>query len=183
MRSLKDIKTSYEITEEDSVSMKKVSEVILKFKEEFAKDTQRYILTKVRNNEVFSDINMEKHLQMLGVWYEKFLIPKLSSYLSIFSYIRNWMHEKVFQNVNNDVERKNMLLTLHKFMDIEMSLISSFYTEFEIGKYTKDFSLRGFLINYSEKFSLFMHFLLVAFLIILTLGAVYALGSDLVLNF
>ena len=205
MRYFRDIQTSYEVTEKDTFNMKKVSDVVLKFKDEFSADVQRYIFSKIKSEDIFDEQTIEKHLVMIGLWYEKFLEPELSadyvnftkktvnnhismgidhaSYLSIFSYIRNWFHEKIFQNVANDVERKDMLLTFHKFMDIEMSLISSFYTEIEIGKYTKDFSLRGMLILYSEKFSLFMHFILVVFLIVLTLGAVYSLGSDIVLNF
>lgn len=205
MRYFRDIQTSYEITEKDTFNMKKVSDTILRFKGEFSADTQNYIFSKIKTEDVFDEQTTEKHHAMIGLWYEKFLSPELSAeyinftkkaveshmamgidhatYLSIFSYIRNWIHEKIFQNVENDVERKNMLLTFHKFMDIEMSLIGSFYTETEIGKYTKDFSLRGMLITYSEKFSLLMHFILVAFLIFLTLGAVYALGTDIILNF
>lgn len=205
MRYFKDIQNSYEITGKDTLNMKKVSDNILRFKDEFSKDVQKYILVRIKSEDTFDEQTEEKHLQMLKIWYEKFLQPELSTeyinftkkavefhmgisvdhatYLSIFSYIRNWIHEKIFQNLDNDVERKDVLLTFHKFMDIEMSLISSFYTETEIGKYTRDFSLRGLLIVYSEKFSLFMHFLLVAFLILLTLGAVYALGSDIILNF
>lgn len=197
---LKEIKNIYEVTEKDRENFKIVGSIMQKYANEFAQDIQRYILDKYGTNEFMSDTSTEKHIHMLELWYQKFFTGNIdddliafiknlvkshmdlsiesAKFMAVFSYIRKWLHEKIFRQIEADVLRKDILLSVHKFLDIQMNLINSFYTEFEIKKYTREFGLKNGLVRFSEKFLLFTHFILVFFLISITLSAIAILGID-----
>lgn len=200
MAYLREIKSAYEVSEKDNENFKIVGSIMQKYANEFAQDVQRYILDKYGTAEFLSDTSTDKHIHMLELWYQKFfsgnidddlisfirnlvkshmdLAIESTKFISVFSYIRKWIHEKIFRQIEADVLRKEILLSVHKFLDIQMNLINSFYTEFELKKYTREFGLKNSLVRFSEKFLLFTHFILVFFLISITLSAMAFLGID-----
>jgi uncharacterized membrane protein (DUF373 family) len=200
MSYIKDIRNSYNILDADLENILKISDKMLSYKDEFVSDIQLFIQGKLDLVELPSDYNITKYVQMLELWYTKFFKAEINNdfinytarmvatfneitidnqtFISIFSFIRTWIHEKIFQQIEYDIVRKNILLSFHKILDVQMSLINTAYTNIEVNKYTRAFSFKNKLISFSERFMLFGHFLLVIILIGLTFGAIVFLGLE-----
>ncbi|MBC7196602.1 MAG: phosphate-starvation-inducible PsiE family protein, partial [Deferribacterales bacterium] len=202
MAYIKDIRNTYNILDSDIENIKSVSEIMLNYSIEFATDIREYLIEKFGFQEQYEDTQLEKMSQLLEDWYKILFkgninndlinyttnmvkifheqIVDNSTFLSIFSFVRNWIHERIFQQIEKDVVRKNILLSVHKILDVQVSIINTAYTDIELRKYTKIFSLKNNLINFSERFMVFGHLILVSVLISLTLGAIVFLGVDII---
>jgi len=86
-------------------------------------------------------------------------------------WVRQWFHEKIFQNIQDDVKRKDILLTMHKLMDINKDIIFETYYTTEIKKYSIFRSIRDLIISVSERIEFITQIVVLTFLIILTLSA------------
>ncbi|MCA1928053.1 MAG: phosphate-starvation-inducible PsiE family protein, partial [Calditerrivibrio sp.] len=93
---------------------------------------------------------------------------------------RQWFHEKIFQNITDDIKRKDMLFAMHKLMDINKDIISDAYYSNEIKKYSMFKSLRDFVIAISERLEFIVQILILSFLIFLTLSAAIYFVFDIV---
>lgn len=98
---------------------------------------------------------------------------------AMISFARLWMHEKIFfQNLDDDFKRKSILLSLHKMLDINNELMVGAFYDKTVSKYSTVFSWRKTVVDFSERFSLLMHSILVAVLIGLTLMSVVIFAID-----
>ena len=191
----KQVKKDYNITEQDLQNIKELKPLMSKYKEEFAEFLSVTIKNVFGYPENINKKLIETHIEKIMLWYDKFFEGKLDNdYLSFlskigdthfkyripptkvagaFSYIRSWIHEKIFQNLDFDVKRKDILLSIHKFMDINQNIINSIYYEKEISKFSKVFSLKNITIGICERFSVLMHILLTTILVFLTIAATF----------
>lgn len=198
MRYSKKIFSDYNVTDEDLLNIKQLKGVMEKYSKEFIQMFGE-LLDGAYPEHVSKDI-VEGHGKKMKKWFEKFFAGSIDNdYIMMmsgigrahskhkidpdkvsgaFSFVRKWMHEKVFQNVEDDILRKSMLLSMHKLLDINNDLITSAYYEEEIKQYSKVFSFRNFMVSLSERFSTFMHIILAVILIIMTIGAVIMFGVD-----
>lgn len=198
MKYSKQIQSNYQVTENDISNIKMLNDVMDKYKKEFIDMFSKMLEGAYPEN---TPKNMlEGHMKKMKRWFEQFFSGNIDNdYItfmsgigiahskyhidpakvaSAFSFIRKWMHEKVFQNIDDDVQRKSMLLSMHKLLDINYDIISSSYYETEIEKYNKGFSLRNSIVGLSERFSTIMHTVLAMILIVMTLGAVFMFIKD-----
>jgi|GEM_PF-1064310 len=200
MKYYRNIVRNYDIKESELKDLGSIWEQMSKYKDEFSGDMITFVSDNFRLPETYSTEITDEYKTMLGKLYEKLLSGKFNNdYVSflmkfsefnlaysinqamvngLLSYSRSWMHEKIFQNISDDFQRKGILMTFHKMMDITGDVIVSTYYENIIKKYSKVFSLKNFIVDISERFSLFMHFILVAILIFLTIAATVFFGYD-----
>lgn len=87
------------------------------------------------------------------------------------NWTRQWFHEKIFQNVSDDIRRKELLFSMHKLMDINKDIISDAYYTTKIKKYSVFLSLRDFVISVSERIEFITQIIILSFLIFLTIAA------------
>lgn len=202
MQYIKDIKNLYNVLDSDIENIKNIKEIMLNYTSEFVVDIREYLYEKFGPEEQYDDTQINNMLQLIENWYKLFFSGNInndlinyttnmvksfykqiidnSTFLSIFSFVRNWTHEKIFQEIEKDVIRKNILLSVHKILDVQINIINSAYTDIEIRNYTKVFSLKNKLISFTERFMIFGHLILVSILIFLTLGTLIFLGVDII---
>jgi len=200
MPYIKDIKDAYDIFDSDIENIKSIKEIMLNYSSDFVSDIREYLYEKFGVQEQYDDTQLDKMTQLLENWYKLFFSGNINNdfinyttnmvksfhkqtidnsiFLSIFSFVRNWIHEKIFQQIEKDIIRKNILLSVHKILDVQISIVNTAYTDIEIRKYTNVFSLKNNLITFSERFMIFGHLILVSILISLTLGALVFLSVD-----
>ncbi|MEC9491259.1 phosphate-starvation-inducible PsiE family protein [Flexistipes sp.] len=200
MKYYRNIVRNYDVKESDLKELGSIWEQMSKYSDEFAADMSAFVVKNFKLPETYSTEITDEYKAMLGKLYERVLSGRFNndyvSFLikfsefnlaysinqemvnSLISYARSWIHEKIFQNIPDDFQRKGILMMFHKIMDITGDIIISTYYEDIIKKYSKVFSLKNFIVDISERFSLFMHFILVAILIFLTIAATIFFGYD-----
>jgi uncharacterized membrane protein (DUF373 family) len=196
----KQVKKDYNITEQDFKNIEELKPFMSKYKKEFAENLSNVIKTAFGYPDNINKEMIKTHKEKMEIWFDKFFEGRFDNdYISFlakigkthskhrippskvagaFSYIREWMHEKIFQNMDYDVKRKELLLSMHKFMDINQNVITSAYYEKEISKFSEVFSLRNITVGLSERFSMMMHILLATILVLLTLAATFFFAQE-----
>ena len=189
----KQVKKDYNISDQDLQNIKELKPFMSKYKKEFSEMVSSIIKDTFGYPDGINRKTIESHTVKMELWFDKFFEGKLDNdYMSFlskigethskykippdkvsgaFSIIRSWMHEKIFQNLDYDVKRKEILLSMHKLMDINQNVINTIYFEKEINKFSKVFSLKNMTVGLSERFSIMMHILLACILVLLTVSA------------
>lgn len=200
MKYYKNLQKSYDVTEDDLRNIASLKEIMEKHKEDFVRDVFESFTKKFRLPDSVYPVVLAKHREFLLTWYDRFFEARLNNaylaYLEKFgnlqkkyeidhewinammSYIRLWIHERIFQSMDDDVYRKNILLSVHKFMDINVDAVNYAFCENKIREYTSIFSIKNFVVSVSEKFSFLMHTLMVGILIIMTAAAAVLFGIE-----
>lgn len=200
MKYFKNLQKSYEVTEDDLRNIASMKDIMENHKEDFIRDVFENFSKKFRMPDNIYPVVLAKHREFLATWYDRFFEAKINNaylaYLekfgnlqikyeidyewinSMMSFIRLWMHEKIFQSLDDDVHRKNILLSVHKLMDINFDAINYAFCENKIKEYTSIFSVRNFIVSVSEKFSFLMHTFMVGMLILMTVAAAVLFGIE-----
>ena len=201
MKYLKEIEREYELTDRDRDNLKKISEKLFKYRDDFTKQFIEYLnnrVTREYSRKEFFE-NVEK---AINNWYSMLMNSNIDNdYIfklvnasrrhikfdisqdavnTMISYTRRYLHEKMFQNFSNDTERKDLLITLHKIIDINYDVLNRAYIEEKSREYNIEYKLRGFVVQMGEKFSFMMQVVLISILIVLTAIAAVAVGYDLI---
>ncbi|MCD8567482.1 MAG: phosphate-starvation-inducible PsiE family protein [Geovibrio sp.] len=202
MKYYKNLQKSYDVTEDDLRNIASLKEIMEKHKEDFVRDVFESFTKKFRLPDSVYPVVLAKHREFLLTWYDRFFEARLNNaylaYLEKFgnlqkkyeidyewinammSYIRLWIHERIFQSLDDDVYRKNILLSVHKFMDINVDAVNYAFCENKIREYTSIFSIKNFVVSVSEKFSFLMHTLMVGILITMTAAAAVLFGIEII---
>ena len=171
-----------------------------KYRDEFVNEFHNRLFSKFSLDSDTKDRMEDPHRKIMTEWYDRFFTATVDNdYInflykigethminkieqewinSMLSFVRLWIHEKIFQNVDDDVRRKGILLSVHKLMDMNYDVLNNSYFESTVSKYTLEFSLKKFVINISENFSLLMHIVLVSVLILLTMLSTVIFGNE-----
>jgi uncharacterized membrane protein (DUF373 family) len=201
MKYLRDIEREYEVSENDKENLKTISEKLLKYKIDFIKQFIEYLNKRVTmeytGKEFFNNID-----RVVDNWYTMLMnyninndyVFKLINASKIhikynitqdsinvmISFTRRYLHEKMFQNFTNDVERKDLLITLHKILDINGDILNRAYLEEKIREYSLEFRFRGLVVKFGEKFSFVMQVVLIGILVLLTTFATISVIHDII---
>lgn len=193
MKYYKNTQKNYDISENDLNNISALKDIMKVHREEFAEDIFAHFKRKFTLPENIMEIVETKHTEFLLTWYDKFFDAKYNNaylaYLEKFgelqkkygidfeiinvmmSNIRLWLHERIFQNIDDEIRRKDLLLSMHKMMDVNIDAINNSFCENKIKDITSVFSGRNFVLNISEQFSLLMHTMMVGILITMTTAA------------
>ncbi len=198
MRYRKSLTKNYDLNENDVDNLLFIKPMISKYKDEFIEDFMDRMKTHAISEKQIAA--MEANTAKLAMWFDMLFdgnadnayfafVGKLGLSLnkykfepefisSMISFVRLWLHEKIFSLMEDDVRRKSILLSMHKMMDINNELIISSYYEKLVSSYNPVHSYRNRVVDISEKFSFAVHALMVIVLIGLTLTAGYAFIND-----
>jgi hypothetical protein len=196
MRYHKSLQKHYDLSEKDIENLLYLQPVMMKYKDEFVEDYYEAVNSKFSLTDKQKGV-LNANKAKLEMWYEKLFdtcpnnayfnflykqgvgIYKYDfepDYLTaMISFARLWIHERIFQNLDDDLKRKSILLSMHKLLDINNELMVSAYYDKTVSKYSSVFSWRKIIVDFSEAFSLAMHSILVLVLIGLTLMSVCSL--------
>lgn len=202
MKYIKEVINNYSLTEKDIQNLMTMNKFMSEYVDQFVDEFYDYMILKMPMPETMTPDVIQMHQNMLKVWYKKFFEGKVDNkYLEYLTNIgnthikfnitqdmfnimanwtRQWFHEKIFQNVPDDIRRKEILFSMHKLMDINKDIISDAYYTTEIKKYSVFLSLRDFVIAVSERIEFITQMIILSFLIFLTLAAAAYFVFDIV---
>jgi len=199
MRYQKSLQKHYDLSERDIENLLYLQPIMAKFKDEFVDDYYEAVTAKFSLSEKQTTV-LAANRPQLSMWFDRLFegTPNNSYFnflykqgagvykydfdpdflTTMISFARLWIHEKIFQNLDDDIKRKGILLSIHKMLDINNELMLSAYYDKTVSKYSSVFSWRKIVVDFSERFSLVMHSVLVAVLIGLTLMSVWIFAKD-----
>jgi len=201
LKYYKNISNSFELTDKDVDNITSLQDIMANHRKEFIEEYTARMLSRFNMPDKIKAMVKEKHGELMGEWYDRLFEANVNSRYtnflykigkthvshkvdkdwanSMLSYARLWIHEKIFQNIDDDYRRKGILLSVHKLLDINHDIINHSYYDCEISKYTKIPSFKNIMVTISERFSFLMHVILVTVLIGLTFTAAGAFIMDL----
>lgn len=199
MRYHKSLQKHYDLSENDIENLLYIQPYMQKYKEEFVEDYYEAVKTKFALTDAQQGA-MEANIAKLEQWYEylfegcaknayyNFLYKQgtgLYKYefepdflTAMISFARLWLHEKIFQVMDDDYKRKAILLSIHKLLDINNEIMLGAFYDKTVSKYSRVFSWRKIIVDFSEMFSLVMHSILVLVLMGLTVVSVWIFAHD-----
>ena len=201
MKYLQELEREYELSEKDRENLMKIGEKLVKYKNDFTKQFMEYLIKRVTNEytrkEFFENLD-----NVINTWYSMLLSSNIDNdYVlklvraskihikfgisqdnvnTMISFSRRYLHEKMFQNFSEDLERKNLLITLHKIIDINFDILNRAYLDEKIKEYSLEQKFRGLVVKLGEKFSFVMQVVLISILILLTTIATISVSNDLI---
>lgn len=202
MKYIKEVISNYSLTEKDIQNLIFMEKFMLEYADQFVDEFYDYMILKIQLPDSMTPDVIQKHQNMLKIWYKRFFEGKIDNkYLEYLvnignthikfnitqdmfnimsNWARQWFHEKIFQNVSDDIKRKDLLFSMHKLMDINKDIISDAYYTTEIKKYSVFLSLRDFVISVSERIEFITQIIILMFLIFLTISAAVYFLFDIV---
>lgn len=199
MRYRKSLQNHYDLSEKDVENMLYLQPLMAKYRSEFVYDYYEAVNAKFSLTDR-QKTALESNREQLGQWYDMlFDTTQGNNYYSflhkqgagvykygfdpeylttMISFARLWIHEKIFQNIEDDIKRKSILLSMHKLLDINNEVMVGAYYEKIVSRYSTVFSWRKLVVDFTEKFSLIMHSVMVAVLIGLTMMSVWIFAKD-----
>jgi uncharacterized membrane protein (DUF373 family) len=195
MRSFKEIKKHYDFTGEDEARLSSVSGTMAENADEAmdaldswilgTRETAGFFTDEGRRSRVFGahrkwflDLFCGKYDHS---YYEKLIrIGQTHVRVSVEAHymnravniLRNCCISILDRSVDDAEERRRILVSVEKILDINLDIITSSYIEEELRTYSKAYRVRNALVTFSEGFSQTMNLVLIIALIGLTLGVV-----------
>ena len=201
MKYLQELEREYELSEKDKENLMKIGEKLIKYKNDFTKQFIEYLIKRVTNEYTRKEF-FENLENVINAWYSMLLSSNIDNdYVlklvraskihikfgisqdnvnTMISFSRRYLHEKMFQNFSEDLERKNLLITLHKIIDINFDILNRAYLDEKIKEYSLELKFRGLVVKLGEKFSFVMQVVLISILILLTTIATISVSNDLI---
>ena len=201
MKYLQELEREYELSEKDKENLMKIGEKLIKYKNDFTKQFMEYLIKRVTNEYTRKEF-FENLENVINAWYSMLLSSNIDNdYVlklvraskihikfgisqdnvnTMISFSRRYLHEKMFQNFSEDLERNNLLITLHKIIDINFDILNRAYLDEKIKEYSLEQKFRGLVVKLGEKFSFVMQVVLISILILLTTIATISVSNDLI---
>jgi len=201
MESINDIRTQFEFTEEDQENLGLLGQILLPMADQLAGEfydflaqhpnTAEFFKTEdavARRKETFKswfndvftstyDNRLLLRLQKIGKVHVKI---GLDSYHvnAAMSFIREQCRLQVVAQIKDGILKDEILTTLHKALDIHLSILTSSYQEEKVKKFFVSHKAEKGLIHASERLLHGLNLFLLLGLLILALGVVALLGHD-----
>ena len=201
MESINDIRTQFEFTEEDQENLGLLGQILLPMADQLAGEfydflaqhpnTAEFFKTEdavARRKETFKswfndvftstyDNRLLLRLQKIGKVHVKI---GLDSYHvnAAMSFIREQCRLQVVAQIKDGILKDEILTTLHKALDIHLSILTSSYQEEKVKKFFVSYKAEKGLIHVSERLLHGLNLFLLLGLLILALGVVALLGHD-----
>ena len=191
IESFEDIKKDFLFTDEDVQRILKLRPAMEKYADEFIEKFYQYIsIFKEAKRYLDTPQKISRHKKELRKWYldlfegkynyEYFMkLYKISEthvriglpthYInSSFNFIRNFIIEKINQELGFTAERNEAVKSIGKLLDINLDVLTFAYREEELTKYAMMTKAEKTILNFSRKFTDVLEFGLVLALIIVS---------------
>jgi len=191
MRSFKNIKSSYNFTDEDALRLADLKPLMEERTEEVMDSLYDWIMGSRDTAEFFNDETRQKHVfGAIRVWFHDLFSGKYDSRYYERLIRIGVVHVKrgveahfmnravgVVRNLCIEIicasgldEQVRHITSFEKLLDINLDVITSSYIEEEIRTYSPVYKVKSALVDFAEKFTQAANLILVLALIGLTLG-------------
>ena len=201
MESISEIREQFEFTDEDQQNLEKLGEILLPLSDQLADDfydflkqnpkTAAYFKTQeavTRRKDTFkswfSDLFTSQYdnryllrLQKIGKVHVKIGLDSYHVNASM-SFVREQCRRQMVAQIKDGICKEDLLVTLHKALDINLSIITSSYQEEKLKKVFVFYKAEEYLVRFAERLLHGLNLFLTIGLLVLAIGVVSLLGHD-----
>jgi uncharacterized membrane protein (DUF373 family) len=201
MESIKEIREQFEFTDDDQANLEKLGELLLPLSDQMAEDfydflkqnpkTAAYFKTDqavARRKETFkswfNDLFTSQYdnryllrLQKIGKVHVKIGLDSYHVNASM-SFIREQCRRQLAAQIKDGVCKEDLLITMHKALDINLSIMTSSYQEEKLKKVFVSPKAEEYLVRFAERLLHGLNLFLTVGLLVLAGGVVALLGHD-----
>ncbi len=201
MESIKDILTQFEFTDQDEKNLKLLGEMLLPMSDQFAEEFYDFLMQFPKTAAYFKTPEaVERRKETFKSWFNDLFtskynntyllrlqkIGKVHVKISLDSYhvnaAMNFIREQCRRTVAAQIKDKGLkeeiLMTLHKALDINLSIMTSSYQEEKVKKVFVSQKAETGLVQLAERLLHGLNLFLLLGLLILAIGVVALLGHD-----
>jgi len=201
MESIKDIRSQFEFTDQDQENLKLLGETLLPLSDQFANEFYDFLMQFPTTAAYFkTDEAVERRKETFKSWFNDLFtsqydnryllrlqkIGKVHVKISLDSYhvnaamsfIREQCRRQVVAQIKDGVTKGDILITLHKALDINLSIMTSSYQEEKLKKVFVSHKAETYLVKMAERLLHGLNLLLTVGLLVLALGVASLLGND-----
>ena len=201
MESIDEIRKHYGFSDTDEGNLKELAQILLPFTDNLAEDFSAFLLEDPYSASFFkTEEAMRKRKASTAVWYKDLLTgPYNNIYLNrlrrigqvhvriglkghyfnaSMTFIRTFCIRRTTQAEIAEGRKAELLETLNKIIDINLDIITSSYREAEFKKVFLSYKAESWMIQWSERLMHGLNLVLMISLLVMALGVVALLGSD-----
>jgi len=201
MESIDDIRSQFEFTDQDQENLKLLGEILLPMSDQFAEDFYEYLKLHPNTAEYFkTEEAIARRKETFNSWFNDLFTSKydnryllrlqkigkvhvkigLESYFvnAAMNFIRELCRSNIAAQIKDRGLKEEILITLHRALDINLSIITSSYQEEKIHKVFVSQKAETYLIHLAERLLHGLNLFLLLGLLVLAIGVVALLGHD-----
>jgi uncharacterized membrane protein (DUF373 family) len=201
MENMDEIRKNYGFTAQDEENLKELAQVLLPFSDILAEDFYNFLLEDPYSASFFkTEEAIKKRKETVISWYKNFLTsPYNNLYLSrlqrvgqihvkirlkghyvnaAMNFIRTFCIRQTVNALIDEKRKGDLLETLNKALDINLDILTSSYREAELKKVFLSYKAESFMIQWSERLMHGLNLVLMMGLLVMAIGVVALLGSD-----
>lgn len=201
MESIEDIRKQFEFTEQDQENLKLLGEILLPMADHFAEDFYDFLVQHPKTADYFkTDEAIARRKETFKSWFNdlfnsqydnRYLLRLqkigkvhvrigLDSYHvnAAMSFVREQCRRQVAAQIKDGILKEDILITLHRALDINLSILTSSYQEEKLKKVFVSHKAEEYLVHLAERLMHGLNLFLLIGLLVLALGVVSLLGHD-----
>jgi uncharacterized membrane protein (DUF373 family) len=201
MENMDQIRSHFAFTANDQENLQQLAPILLPFKEQFADDFYNYLMQYPDTAKYFhSEKMISRRKETFISWFKDLLTASYDNrYLlrlkrigkvhvdiglhgyhvdAAMNYIRELCRKQLAAQISASGEEEELLVTFHKVIDINLSIITSSFQEEKMKKVFLSQAAESFLIQWSERLLRGLNLILLIGLLVMAIGVVALLGMD-----
>jgi uncharacterized membrane protein (DUF373 family)/truncated hemoglobin YjbI len=201
MESMDEIRRHFGFTARDEENLNELAQLLLPFTDNLAEDFYAYLLEDPYSASFFkTEEAMRKRKTSIAAWFRDLLSgPYNNIYLTrlrrigqvhvriglkghyfnaSMNFIRTFCIRQIGQAALNEGRKAELMETLNKIIDFNLDVITSSYREAELKKVFLSYKAESLMIQWSERLMHGLNLVLMISLLVMALGIVALLGSD-----
>ena len=201
MESIKEIRQQFEFTDEDQKNLIRLGEILLPLRDQFADEFYDYLSQNPKTAAYFkTEKAIERRKETFKSWFLGLLTSKYDNrYLlqlqkigqvhvkiglesfyvdASMSFVREQCRRQLVAQIKDGVCKEDLLITMHKVLDINLSILTSSYQEEKLKKVFVSHKAEEHLVHFAERLLHGLNLFLTIGLLVLALGVVSLLGHD-----
>jgi len=201
METIDEIRKHYRLHAQDDLNLKELAQILLPYADQMADDFYNYLAEDPYSANFFkTSAAVKKRKETIIVWFQNLLAGNYNNsylaklrrigqvhvriglkghfFIAAMNFLRTFCTRHTTQ-ADLEEERKNDLIeTLNKVIDFNLDVITSSYREAELRKVFLSYKAESFMIQWSERLMHGLNLVLLIGLLVMSLGVVALLGSD-----
>lgn len=201
MESISEILDQFEFTDEDQENLLKIGEILLPLADQLAEEFYDFLMLHPKTAEYFkTEAAVARRKETFKSWFNALLTTKydnryllglqkigkvhvkigLDSYHvnAAMTFVREQCRRLLAAQIKDGVCKEDLLVTLHKALDINLSIMTSSYQEEKLKKVFVSHRAEESLVHLAERLLHGLNLFLAIGLLVLALGVLSLLGHD-----
>ena len=201
MESISEVRDQFEFTDEDQEKLEKLGEMLLPLSEQLAEDFYGFLAQNLKTAAYFkTDEAVKRRKETFKSWFHDLFtsqydnryllklqkIGKVHVKIGLDSYhvnasmtfIREQCRREIAARIKDGICNEDLLVTMHKALDINLSIMTSSYQEEKLKKVFVSHTAEKHLIGFAERLLYGLNLFLTVGLLVLALGVVSLLVHD-----